>query len=121
MTWEYDVKTATFSRNGSAVLQASYAGAVGYKNDTSKECVLNNGPLPRGSYQIGEPHQAIHTGAYTLNLDPSSNNNMCGRSLFRIHGANGKHPLASSNGCIIAPLSVRKAIWMSGDRELIVK
>lgn len=27
----------------------------------------------------------------------------------------------SSNGCIIAPLSVRKAIYNSGDTELIVR
>lgn len=36
-------------------------------------------------------------------------------------GTSRNHPLDSSEGCIIAPLSVRKSIWTSGDRELIVK
>jgi hypothetical protein len=56
-----------------------------------------------------------------LNLTPDLSNAMCGRSAFRIHGASKKHPLDSSEGCIIAPVNVRKSIWASGDRELTVK
>lgn len=120
MTWEYDVTTHTFTRAGEKH-KANYAGASGYKNDTSQECVSNKGPLPRGTYTIGAPHNSAHTGKYTLNLTPNLSNNMCGRSAFRIHGASSKKPLDSSEGCIVAPLSVRKSIWASGDRELKVK
>ncbi|ASO63163.1 tlde1 domain-containing protein [Salmonella enterica] len=120
MAWKYDVATHTFTRNGEKYT-ADYAGATGYKNDSSQECVSGKGPLPRGTYTIGSPHNSAHTGKYTLNLTPSLSNSMCGRSAFRIHGASKKHPLDSSEGCIIAPLSVRKSIWASGDRELKVK
>lgn len=120
MAWEYDVTTHTFSSNGETYT-ADYAGATGYKNDFSQECVSSKGPLPRGSYTIGSPHNSVHTGKYTLDLTPALSNAMCGRSAFRIHGASKKHPLDSSEGCIIASLSVRKSIWASGDRELNVK
>lgn len=86
MAWEYDVTTHTFTRNGESYT-ADYAGATGYKNDSSQECVANKGPLPRGTYTIGAPHHSAHTGKYTLDLTPSASNSMCGRSAFRIHGA----------------------------------
>ena len=120
MTWVYDVKTHTFTRNGEKYT-AEYAGANGYKNDSSQECVRGKGPLPRGTYTIGSPYNSPHTGKYTLNLIPNLSNAMCGRSAFRIHGASMRHPLDSSEGCIIATISVRKSIWASGDRELKVK
>lgn len=120
MAWEYDVATHTFTRNGEKH-SAEYAGATGYKNDSSQECVKNKGPLPRGTYTIGAPHNSAHTGKYTLNLTPNMSNAMCERAAFRIHGVSRKHPLDSSEGCIIATLTVRKDIWASGDRELVVK
>lgn len=120
MTWVYDVKSHTFTRNGESYT-ADYAGATGYKNDPSQECVANSGPLPRGTYTIGPPQNSAHTGKYTLGLTPATTNNMCGRFAFRIHGASSRRPLDSSEGCIIARLSIRKSIWASGDRELIVK
>jgi len=120
MTWEYDVASHTFTRNGEKYM-ADYAGATGYKNDSTQECVIGKGPLPRGAYTIGPPHNSPHTGKYTLGLIPNPGNIMCGRSAFRIHGASRKHPLDSSEGCIIAPISVRKSIWASGDKELKVK
>lgn len=120
MTWIYDVKSHTFTRNGESYI-ADYAGAAGYKNDPTQECIANSGPLPRGSYTIGAPHNSAHTGKYTLDLIPAITNNMCGRYAFRIHGASRKYPLDSSEGCIIASLKIRKSIWASGDRELTVK
>jgi hypothetical protein len=36
MAWEYDVATHTFTRNGEKYI-ANYAGAAGYKNDSSQE------------------------------------------------------------------------------------
>ncbi|WP_426426865.1 tlde1 domain-containing protein [Siccibacter turicensis] len=120
MAWEYDVATHTFTHNGERYA-ADYAGATGYKNNSSQECISGKGPLPRGTYKIGAPHNSAHTGKYTLNLTPVLSSAMCGRSAFRIHGASKRHPLDSSEGCIIAPLGVRKAIWASGDTELKVK
>lgn len=55
MAWKYDVTSHTFSRNGETYT-ADYAGATGYKNDFFQECVSSKGPLPRGNYTIGSPH-----------------------------------------------------------------
>lgn len=48
MSWEYDVKEHKFYLDGVYQFDADYAGASGYKNDPSQECVKNSGPLPRG-------------------------------------------------------------------------
>lgn len=121
MSWEYDVAKHSFSLNGVYQFTANYAGASGYKNFYTYECVKNKGPLPRGKYTIGSPHNSPHTGKYTLSLTPKLSNDMCGRDAFKIHGLSRSDPANSSEGCIVAPLSVRKSIWKSGDRELIVK
>lgn len=121
MAWEYNVREHRFYHDGTPAFFANYAGASGYKDDPAQECVKDNGPLPRGRYTIGEPHNYPHTGKYSLSLIPDSANSMCGRDAFKIHGMSSKRPLDSSNGCIIAPLSIRKQIWASGDTELIVR
>ncbi len=69
MAWEYDVATHTFTRNGEKHT-ADYAGATGYKNDSSQECVIGKGPLPRGTYTIGAPHNSAHTGNTRSTLHP---------------------------------------------------
>lgn len=121
MAWTYEVSTRKFYHNGTYEFTGLYAGAPGFKDDPQKECVKDHGPLPRGSYTIGAPYTNHKTGKYSLNLEPHSTNNMCGRDLFRIHGDSQRNPGAASDGCIIAPLTARKKIWASGDRELIVK
>lgn len=52
MSWEYDVKEHKFYLDGVYQFDADYAGASGYKNDPSHECVKNSGPLPRGNTQL---------------------------------------------------------------------
>lgn len=39
MSWEYDVKEHKFYLDGVYQFDADYAGATGYKNDPSQECV----------------------------------------------------------------------------------
>ncbi|WP_426727910.1 tlde1 domain-containing protein [Enterobacter cloacae complex sp. 326A8] len=103
MSWEYNVKEHKFYLDGVYQFDADYAGASGYKNDPSQECVKNSGPLPRGKYTIGSPHNSAHTGKYTLSLTPYSTNEMCGRDSFKIHGKSSLHPdealLNKSNFC----------------------
>lgn len=121
MAWEYEVKTAKFYHNGTYLFSARYAGAEGYYNDSSKECVSNKGPLPRGTYHIGEPFNHPKTKKYTMRLTPSSSNNMCGRGRFMIHGDSIATPGQASNGCIILDLNFRIKIANSNDHELIVR
>lgn len=120
MTWTYDVRKRTFTRDGEFMFNALYAGAEGFKDDPAVECEVNKGPLPRGKYQIGRP-MAHHptAGRFVLRLTPYAGNSMCGRSGFLIHGDNGRG--TASNGCIVAAYDFRKRIAESGDRELIVK
>ncbi|PVB76052.1 DUF2778 domain-containing protein [Salmonella enterica subsp. enterica serovar Legon] len=121
MTWKYEVTTRKFYLNGVYQFTALYAGAPGYKNDPSQQCVSDHGPLPRGTYTISEPFYHPHAKAWTLRLTPSSTNNMCGRGGFLIHGDSLAHPGAASNGCIVATLTERKAIAHSHDHSLIVE
>lgn len=120
MTWVYDVRKRTFTQNGKLKFNALYAGTEGYKDNPAFECEVNKGPLPRGKYKIGLPLANHPTaGRFVLRLTPYAGNNMCGRSGFLIHGDNGQG--TASNGCIVAPLEIRKKIYDSSDRELIVK
>lgn len=121
MAWRYKVKAAVFYQNEVFRFKARYAGAAGHYNDSSKECVKNKGPLPRGTYTIGTPYNSAKTGAFTLPLTPDKNNSMCGRSSFLIHGDSISNPGMASQGCIIASKHVREKIWESNDRELIVE
>lgn len=120
MAWTYEVRTKRFYHNGTFRFEADYAGAPGYKNDSAFECLKDRGPLPRGSYTIGEPRITGKTGKYSLPLSPHSSNAMCGRNAFLIHGDKLSAPGEASTGCIVIGLSSRKNIWTSGDRELIV-
>ena len=120
MTWFYYVKTRKFEKDGEFRFKAEYAGAPGYKDDPEKECLVNKGPLPRGKYLISDPIRKHPTaGFYVLRLTPHSDNKMCGRSGFLIHGGNGKG--TASKGCIILHIQFRRQIATSDDKELVVK
>jgi len=122
MVWVYNVKSKWFKHNGEFKFQARYAGAPGYKDDPVYECLINKGPLPRGRYKItGVPFKHKTAGRFTLRLQPYSNNNMCGRAGFLIHGDSIKAPGTASNGCIVLDPKFRNQIWESNDKEIIVE
>ena len=121
MTWVYKVKEAKFYLDGTFKFNALYAGAGGYYNDPSQQCVKNKGPLPAGKYKIGNPFQHTTAGGYVLRLTADSSNNMCGRDGFLIHGDSGSRPGEASNGCIVVLLNHRIEIHTSKDRVLVVE
>lgn len=122
MTWVYNVRTKTFTRNGEVRFKAKYAGAVGFKDNPDYECMKNKGPLPRGRYRIvGSPFKHEKAGIYTLRLEPDAHNKMCGRAGFLIHGDSRKDPGTASNGCIVLDFQFRTKIWDSNDKEIIVE
>lgn len=107
--------------DGTEVLRGiGWAGHSAGKNNPAMQCVKGVGPLPRGWYTIGNPYENPHTGHYTMDLTPDLTNDMCGRDLFRIHGANPTNPEMSSDGCIIQERPVREAIHNSGVNRLQV-
>lgn len=118
--WVYSQSSGKLTRDG-ALIATGYSGSVDGKNDPAKQTVPNVGPIPRGSYTIGDPvlFTAVH-GPFVMPLTPNLHTQMFGRSGFLIHGDSVVEPGTASQGCIILSRPVRDAIAKSGDRNLLV-
>ena len=68
------------------------------RNNPSCQCQQSVGPLPQGTYTLGNMY-TFKGMQYCYDLYPSSSNNMCGRSGFLIHG--GGCSGNPSEGCIV--------------------
>ena len=68
------------------------------RNNPSCQCQKSVGPLPQGTYTLGNMY-TFKSCINSYDLYPSSSNNMCGRSGFLIHcgGCSGN----PSEGCIV--------------------
>lgn len=119
MTWTFKQSNGEFW-NPLSQHYFGWSGNTAGKNNPTMQCVHNVGPIPRGKYSIGAPYDSPHTGEYTLPLTPAPENEMCGRSGFKIHGAAFTNPEMSSDGCIILIRPVREQVWNSGDHDLEV-
>lgn len=83
-----------------------FVGSAGRKdglNSPESQCVKSTGPLPRGYYRMRIVDHS-RFAAPAIRLDPESQEAMCGRSGFYIHG--GTH----SEGCILIQKRERDAI-----------
>lgn len=121
MTWVYKVSSHSFYLNGTYQFDANYSGRPGFKNDSANECIKGKGPIPRGTYTIGDPFYHRKTKAWTMRLTPYIENQMCGRDGFMIHGDSSAHPGEASDGCIILKLPFRKIVAASSDKTLVVE
>lgn len=119
MTWGYKQSSGWLSQDGENIAEG-YSGAGDGKNNPAMQDVPNVGPIPTGTYTIGEPSDTKTHGPYVLHLIPDPANEMFGRSGFLIHGDSVVAPGTASEGCIILPRKVREQIWASGERELVV-
>jgi hypothetical protein len=117
--WTYEQSTGRLSREG-AVVAEGYSGLDAGKNNPEMQEVHDVGPLPRGIYVIGRPHDTETHGPFVLPLTPDPANTMFGRTGFLIHGDSLQHPGRASNGCIILPRPIRDRIAASGDDQLTV-
>ena len=97
-----------------------YSGAPGFINDVTKEHLKCQGPIPRGTWRLGNTLSS-HTkvGPVAIRLSPVGHDAK-GRSDFLIHGDSLKRPGTASEGCIILPRAARLLISQSSDRELVV-
>lgn len=121
MMWVYKQSTGEIFLRGSPVttpVGKGYSGAGTGKNNPDYQCVQDIGPIPRGQYDIGG--ETNNPSPVTLPLHPDSNNDMCGRSGFLIHGDNVERPGWASSGCIILNRDVREKIRDSGINRLEV-
>jgi hypothetical protein len=123
--WEYaqstgqmtyvDNLTGDRTANGSG-----YSGQGAGVNNPAMQSQAYVGPIPQGTYDIGQAYRHQNLGSVTMNLDPRPGTNTFGRDLFRIHGDNSCQCQSASEGCIVLPRSVRERINNSIDRELRV-
>ena len=117
--WTWEQATGRMLHDNERVA-IGYSGAGECKNVPDAQDVHNAGPIPRGTYTIGEPSDTKTHGPYVLHLTPDASNNMCGRSGFLIHGDSVVAPGTASEGCIILGRLIRQKIWESGDTQLEV-
>ena len=68
------------------------------RNNPSCQCQVAVGPLPQGTYSLGNM-MTFKGMPYCYELYPASSNSMCGRSGFLIHG--GGCSGNPSEGCIV--------------------
>lgn len=121
MIWVYKQSTGELFLRGSPVTTpygVGYSGVGEGKNNSVYQCVKDIGPIPRGKYTIGQ--ETNNPTPVTLPLEPDSDNNMCGRSGFLIHGDNVERPGWASQGCIILSKDVREKVRDSGVNRLEV-
>lgn len=115
--WLYVQKTGDFFLN-STYVETGYSGAdPDGKNDPTKECVRNIGPIPRGYYTIGAAVDSPTAVSLPLGAD---NPSYCSppRSGFLIHGDNSTG--TASQGCIILSRTTRERVNNSTDKRLRV-
>lgn len=119
--WVYEQRTGLLRRDGAIdILGKGYSGFGDGKNNPAMESVPDVGPIPRGEYQVGVPHDTDSHGPFVMSLTPLPLNEMFGRAGFLMHGDSIEHPGTASKGCIIMPHPVRERVWNSGDHRLQV-
>ncbi len=81
------------------------------RNNPSCQCIVSTGPLPQGTYTLGNMY-TFKSCINSYDLYPSSSNNMCGRSGFLIHcgGCSGN----PSAGCIVIESDATRYMIKSG-------
>jgi hypothetical protein len=131
--WTYVQRTGTLFDPAGNRVEQGYSGNGSSKNNPDDQCVVDLGPIPRGSYTIGAPIDGEPVafgrkirpetvGKFALPLVPNADNNMCNprRTGFFIHGDSSEHPGDASQGCIIMSHSTRQKIASSADAVLVV-
>eukprot|EP01040_Poterioochromonas_malhamensis_P006569 gene6569-7073_t len=81
------------------------------RNNPDCTCQKNVGPLPTGTYTLGNMY-TFKGMPYCYDLTPSSSNSMCGRSGFLIHG--GSCSGDPSEGCIVIESQSTRYLIKSG-------
>jgi hypothetical protein len=99
-----------------------YSGVKGSCRNNPDCCnEPDTGPIPVGTWSIGEPFTDIIRGPVVMRLTPSADTETYGRDGFLIHGDNKTGN--ASTGCIILGPSIREYIAKAvanGDASLTV-
>src|SRR5438270_6543965 len=106
--------------SGKVLDSSGYSGKGAAKNDPDQQCVIDQGPIPRGSYTMRPAINHPRLGPLAIPLTPDPGNDMCDRSSFYIHGDSVSDPGNASDGCIILARTSRETIDSSTDKTLNV-
>jgi hypothetical protein len=125
MTWTFEQSTGRLIDPDGNVAASGYAGGncgnnPEGKNNPNLQHEHSVGPLPAGVYTFTQYVDHAHLGPFTILLEPDPDNEMFGRSAFRMHGDSMSHPGCASEGCIIMPRHVREAVFASDDHTITV-
>lgn len=104
----------------STTVGTGYAGNGSGINNPDAQGQSNTGPVPQGTYTIGQAADGGHLGAEHMSLTPQAGTDMEGRSGFYMHGDNSASNFTASNGCIIMDRAVRDSVSTSGVSTLTV-
>lgn len=117
----YSQSTGVLGREDSSlnmsytVSTGGYSGAPGHVNNPASQSLANLGPIPQGTYNIGQQFNSRRTGPGVLPLSPINGTNTFGRNAFQIHGDNSRGDQSASRGCVIQGRNVRNQISNSND------
>jgi hypothetical protein len=98
------------------LITTGYSGAPSAVNDGSKQAIKSLGPIPTGTWTIGEAYDSKRVGPLAIPLYPM--HDAFGRTYFRIHGDNISMDRTASKGCIIVSRDVR--VYLVGYKQLVV-
>jgi hypothetical protein len=121
VSWTWKITSGTLFNLNLIPVGHGYSGHGEGLNNPAMCNVSNVGPIPPGTYMIGQPRNDDQVGVFAMPLTPDVSNQMFGRSAFYIHGDNPSLNHTASDGCIILPRPIRTDIANSGDDQLIVE
>lgn len=117
--WIYSQSTGSLWNDKGVLVATGYSGGGEGKNNPAMEAVRDAGPIPRGTYHIGEPYNSKRVGPFAVPLVPTAHT-AHGRTHFLAHGDSISDPGNASNGCVILPRHIRHQIHNSKDDVLKV-
>ena len=119
--WTFQISAGAITDPKGAVLtREAYSGHPPHVNDPHACGLKDVGPLPPGLYRIGGMTEDGRLGPCIMALTPVNVPGIGERGGFYIHGDNAAQDHTGSDGCIVAPLAVRKAVVFSSDDQLLV-
>ena len=119
-SWTYVQTSGELFRPDGTICAVGYSGRGDGLNNATFQSIENIGPLPQGSYILGQAKDHPMLGPEAIPLIPSPTNNMFGRSHFYCHGDNQHHDKSASEGCIIMDRPTRNELAQAKGKVLIV-
>jgi Protein of unknown function (DUF2778) len=119
MIYRYEQSTGNFF-DATGYVTRGYSGSGQGRNNAAMEDVPDVGPIPRGTYAIGEAETSDKLGPIAMPLTPLAGTDTHGRSGFFIHGDSFEHPGNASHGCVILPRFARSEIALLPDTHKVL-